>query len=137
MFQSLILPMKIGVSYGSGALKALQNDNIPELDLLVREAIQNSSDAAINQPEDSCNINFTQGSFSPEAFNALLPDIGHILNRRYATATADYLEIRDYKTSGLTGPIRQKDLDPNDHGNYFKLVFDTGKEQTKIGRAHV
>lgn len=130
MFQSLILPMKIGVSYGSGALKALQNDNIPELDLLVREAIQNSSDAAINQPEDSCNINFTQGSFSPEAFNTLLPDIGHILNRRYATATADYLEIRDYKTSGLTGPIRQKDLDPNDHGNYFKLVFDTGKEQT-------
>ena len=65
MFQSLILPMKIGVSYGSGALKALQNDNIPELDLLVREAIQNSSDAAINQPGDSCNINFTQGSFSP------------------------------------------------------------------------
>lgn len=40
MFQSLILPMKIGVSYGSGALKALQNDNIPELGLLVREAIQ-------------------------------------------------------------------------------------------------
>lgn len=61
------LPMKIGVSYGSGALKALQNDNIPELDLLVREAIQNSSDAAINQPGDSCNINFTQGSFSPNA----------------------------------------------------------------------
>ena len=60
----------------------------------------------------------------------MLPDIGHILNRRYATATADYLEIRDYKTSGLTGPILQKDLDPNDHGNYFKLVFDTGKEQT-------
>lgn len=130
MFQSLILPMKIGVSYGSGALKALQNDNIPELDLLVREAIQNSSDAAINQPYNSCNINFTQGNFSPEAFNAMLPDICHILNRRYATETADYLEIRDYKTSGLTGPILQKDLDPNDHGNYFKLVFDTGKEQT-------
>ena len=60
MLQSLILPMKIGVSYGSGALKALQNDNIPDLDLLVREAIQNSSDAAIGQPEDSCNINFIE-----------------------------------------------------------------------------
>lgn len=130
MFQSLILPMKIGVSYGSGALKALQNDNIPELDLLVREAIQNSSDAAINQPGDSCNINFTQGSFSPKAFNALLPDIGPILDRRFPNETADFLEIRDYKTSGLTGPILQKDLDPDDHGNYFKLVFDTGKEQT-------
>ena len=130
MFQSLILPMKIGVSYGSGALKALQNDNIPELDLLVREAIQNSSDAAIDQPDDSCNINFTQGSFSSKAFNALLPDIGPILDRRFPNDKADYLEIRDYKTSGLTGPILQRDLDPDDHGNYFKLVFDTGKEQT-------
>ena len=83
MLQSLILPMKIGVSYGSGALKALQNDNIPDLDLLVREAIQNSSDAAIGQPEDSCNINFTQGTFSPAAFNALLPDVGPILDRRF------------------------------------------------------
>lgn len=130
MLQSLILPMKIGVSYGSGALKALQNDNIPDLDLLVREAIQNSSDAAIGQPEDSCNINFTQGTFSPAAFNALLPDVGPILDRRFPNDIAEYLEIRDYKTSGLTGPILQRDLDPNDHGNYFKLVFDTGKEQT-------
>lgn len=130
MLQSLILPMKIGVSYGSGALKALQNDNIPDLDLLVREAIQNSSDAAIGQPEDSCNINFTQGTFFPAAFNALLPDVGPILDRRFPGDTAEYLEIRDYKTSGLTGPILQRDLDPNDHGNYFKLVFDTGKEQT-------
>lgn len=82
MFQSLILPMKIGVSYGSGALKALQNDNIPELDLLVREAIQNSSDAAINQPEDSCNIFYTQCwsikwtiRFLPSKMNHLLADI--------------------------------------------------------------
>lgn len=130
MLQSLILSMKIGVSYGSGALKALQNDNIPDLDLLVREAIQNSSDAAIGQTEESCNINFTQGNFSPAAFNVLLQDVGPILNRRFSGDTAEYIEIRDYKTSGLTGPILQRDLDPNDHGNYFKLVFDTGKEQT-------
>lgn len=130
MLQSLILPMKIGVSYGSGALKALQTDKIPELDLLVREAIQNSSDAAINEPEDSCNINFTQGAFRPTEFNAIIPDIGPILDDRFRGETADYLEIRDYKTSGLTGPILQSKLDPNDHGNYWKLVFDTGKEQT-------
>lgn len=130
MLQSLILPMKIGVSYGSGALKALQNDNIPDLDLLVREAIQNSSDAAIGQSADSCNINFTQGKFTPAMFNALLSDLGPILDHRFPDDTAEFLEIRDYKTSGLTGPILQKDLDPNDHGNYFKLVFDTGKEQT-------
>lgn len=130
MFESLILPKKIGVSYGSGALKALQNESIQPLDLLVREAIQNSSDAAINQPDDSCNINFTQGSFSPGAFNALFPDIGPILNSRYPEERADFLEIRDYKTSGLTGPILYRNSSPEDHGNYLKLVFDTGKEQT-------
>lgn len=130
MLQSLILPMKIGVSYGSGALKALQNESMPELDLLVREAIQNSSDAAIGLPDESCNINFTQGQFVPAEFNSMLSDIGPILDKRFPNDSAEYLEIRDYKTSGLTGPILQGDLDPDDHGNYFKLVFDTGKEQT-------
>ncbi len=72
MLESLILKMGKGVAYGSSALKALQNDNLPELDLLVREAIQNSSDAAIDQPGDSCKINFTQGSFCPANFNSFL-----------------------------------------------------------------
>lgn len=130
MLQSLILQMNIGISYGSGALKALQNDNIPELDLLVREAIQNSSDASLEQPEDSCSVNFTQGKFSPPAFNSMLSDIGPVLDKRFQCEEADFLEIRDSKTSGLTGPVRVADLDPNDHGNFFKLVFDTGKEQT-------
>jgi hypothetical protein len=44
---------------------------------------------------------------------------------------ADYLEIRDYKTSGLTDRFYKGKLDPNDHGNYWKLLFDTGEtEQT-------
>ena len=47
MLDELIKTMDHGVSYGSGALKALQNDSLPDLDLLVREAIQNSSDAAL------------------------------------------------------------------------------------------
>ena len=42
-----ILELTQSVSYGSVTLKSLQNDNIPELDLLVREAIQNSSDASL------------------------------------------------------------------------------------------
>lgn len=63
MFQSLILPMKIGVSYGSGALKALQNVNIPELDLLVREAIQNSSDAlSISRRTPATSISHKEAS---------------------------------------------------------------------------
>ena len=47
MLDREILRTDYGVSYGSVTLKSLQNDNVPELDLLVREAIQNSSDAAL------------------------------------------------------------------------------------------
>ncbi|MDO4648266.1 MAG: hypothetical protein Q4B26_06405 [Eubacteriales bacterium] len=130
MLDELIKTMDHGVSYGSGALKALQNDSLPELDLLVREAIQNSSDASLGQDDERFDVNFNVGVFSPSVFNATMPSLMSILNKRYAAASADYLEIRDMRTSGLTGPVRLSELDREDHGNYFKLVFDTGKEQT-------
>ena len=132
MLDSHILGMDYGSSYGSGSLKALQNDNLPEIDLLVREAIQNSSDASLREPFDSFGVSFNYKKFSPKRFNNILSDVKDILNERYPDEEADYLEIRDYKTAGLTGSIRRADVakSPDDHGNYFKLVFDTGKEQT-------
>lgn len=132
MLDSHILGMDYGSSYGSGSLKALQNDNLPEIDLLVREAIQNSSDASLTEPGDSFGVNFNYKKFSPKLFNSVLGDVVDILNKRYPEDEADYVEIRDRKTSGLTGKVRRAEVaqDPDDHGNYFKLVFDTGKEQT-------
>ena len=130
MLDSCILGMTYSSAYGSGALKVLQNDNIPEIDLLVREAIQNSSDASLKEQEKFFTVNFRYHEFCPQTLNALFSDIGGILNERYSDSVADYLEIRDSKTSGLTGNVHIKEVDPNDHGNYFKLVFDTGKEQT-------
>lgn len=132
MLDSHILGMDYGSSYGSGSLKALQNDNLPEIDLLVREAIQNSSDASLRESGDSFGVSFNYKTFSPKQFNDLLSDVKALLNERYPESEADYLEIRDYKTSGLTGSVRRAEVAqfPDDHGNYFKLVFDTGKEQT-------
>lgn len=130
MLDSCILGMNYGSSYGSGALKALQNDNIPEIELLVREAIQNSSDASLNQPGKSFEVDFNFHEFQPARLNAIFEDISGILDSRYPAERADYLEIRDHRTSGLTGKVRKTEIEPNDHGNYFKLVFDTGKEQT-------
>ena len=128
MLDSIIPELDYTSTYGSSVLKSLQNDNLPELDLLVREAIQNSSDAAIGLPEKSFNVNFSLGTFAPDRLNDMLSGISSILNDKYQ-GSADFLEIRDYKTSGLTGPVRKSELDPLDHKNYFKLVFDTGKEQ--------
>lgn len=130
MLDELIKTMDHGVSYGSGALKALQNDNLPEIDLLVREAIQNSSDASLKIDADRFDVNFTIGTFCPLKFNSELGSLKAILNKHYFEESADYLEIRDMRTTGLTGPVRLSELDREDHGNYFKLVFDTGKEQT-------
>jgi len=129
---SQILKINYGVSYGSVTLKSLQNDNIPELDLLVREAIQNSSDAALEQDSDSYSVSFVTGSFTPIEFNDIMTGIEDILNEKYPQSTAEFLEIRDTKTSGLTGDIRLSDVTKNkeDHGNFFKLIYDTGKKQT-------
>ena len=88
-----ILKTNYGVSYGSVTLKSLQNDNIPELDLLVRESIQNSSDAALNLPGQSYCVNFTTGTFIPKDFNGFLTGIEAELNSRYTAPSADFYTI--------------------------------------------
>lgn len=128
-----VLELTQSVSYGSVTLKSLQNDNIPELDLLVREAIQNSSDAALKEPGDSFTVKFNTGTFVPARFNTNLSGIESILDGMFLGESADFLEIRDTKTQGLTGPLRIDDMPPDDHGNFFKLIFDTGKKQTQAG----
>ena len=131
MLDKLILKTDYAVSYGSVTLKSLQNDNIPELDLLVRESIQNSSDAALSLPGQSYNVNFTTGTFKPSAFNSFLTDIEDDLNTRFPNEVSDFLEIRDTGTSGLTGCVRKSEIKSDDHGNFFKLIYDTGKRQTQ------
>ena len=131
MLDKLILKTDYAVSYGSVTLKSLQNDNIPELDLLVRESIQNSSDAALSLPGQSYNVNFTTGTFKPSAFNSFLSDIEDDLNKRFHNEVSDFLEIRDTGTSGLTGCVRKSEIKSDDHGNFFKLIYDTGKRQTQ------
>ncbi len=130
MLDELIKTMDYGISYGSGTLKALQNDSLPELDLLVREAIQNSSDAARKIENARFDVNFSVGTFKSHNLNLELNSLAKVLDDRYQGQECEFMEIRDTRTSGLTGPVQLSELDREDHGNYFKLVFDTGKEQT-------
>lgn len=130
MLDREILKTDYGVSYGSVTLKSLQNDNVPELDLLVREAIQNSSDASLKEPGRSYTVSFLTGSFRPAGFNVFMSGLEDSLDSRYPEPNADFLEIRDTKTSGLTGKIRKAEIKKDDHGNFFKLIYDTGKRQT-------
>ena len=133
MLDRFILPIDYGVSYGSVTLKSLQNENVPELDLLVREAIQNSSDASLKQPGPAFAVNFTAKTFCPAQFNSYLTDIEDYLNARFPGDSAHFLEIRDIMTSGLTGNTKKENIKKEDHGNFFKLIYDTGKRQTQSG----
>lgn len=131
MLNKYILPPGYANVFGHLVLEGLQNNNMPTLDLLVREAIQNSSDASIKQKSKLVNVNFSYGTFYPEDFNNELEGISKVLNKRYQTEKADYLEIRD-KSMGLTGPTSIFQVtNGKNRGNYFKLVFDTGKKQTE------
>ena len=118
-----ILELGHSIAYGSVTLKSLQNENIPEIDLLVREAIQNSSDASLGEADDSFTVKFNTGTFVPSRFNTNLSGIEDILDEKFPEETAEFLEIRDTKTAGLTGPIHMRDVLPKDHGNFFKLIF--------------
>ena len=123
MLDYYVLPINYGVAYGSVTLKSLQNDNIPELDLLVREAIQNSSDASLKEPGDSFKVNFQTGKFIPGNLNSFITGLEDVLNEKFNTETADFMEIRDTKTAGLTGCIKKAEIVDDDHGNFFKLIL--------------
>lgn len=123
-------------SYGSVLLKSLQTEKLPELDLLVREAVQNSSDASLDlKGSNSVWIDFTYKSFDAEALCEQLGAIGRELSRNASDIISckKCLEIRDRKTTGLTGPYKKEELNKSDHGNYFKLIFDSGINQTQAG----
>lgn len=127
---SFIAKADYGSIAGSAVLKSLQNGSMPTLDLLVREAIQNSLDAAQQNPEAFCRVRFQTGHFDKKLLNPLFDGIDSVLSEKYGSeGQADYLEIRDLKTSGLNGPVEKKYLARKDHGNFLKLIFDTGKQQ--------
>lgn len=114
-------------TYGHSVLASLQNHSIPQLDLLVREAVQNSSDAAIDSDHNSVHVDFRVGDFDAPAFNREFAGLDELLPGFTEGLPARFLEIRDKKTSGLTGSYRRPD--DGDHSNFVKLIFDSGKTQ--------
>lgn len=117
---------------GSSLLRLIQNQDIPLLDLLVRESIQNSLDAA-SKDHQNVNVQMTVGEFQPESLNAHFEKIAEGLNRRYHDEKYQYIAIRDSNTVGLTGPVRYSDVKGNTFGNLLKLVYEICKPQLNEG----
>lgn len=117
---------------GSSLLRLIQNNNMPVLDLLVRESIQNSLDAA-KDSADCVNVRFIKGRFKSDAFANELSGITSTLNQRFRESRYDYLAVQDSNTQGLTGPLNYSQIRDGQYGNLLKLVYEICKPQEQEG----
>lgn len=126
------------VQKGSALMKLLMNDHTPVLDLLVRESIQNSLDAAAekNNLELPVAVHFQVGSFNSSALNECLEGVSDRLNKKFPNdddSKYKFLSISDKGTQGLTGPLNIEDVTGDKLGNLIKLVYDICKPQDESG----
>ena len=118
---------------GSSLLRLIQNNNMPVLDLFVREAIQNSLDARIEEA-DCVNVELIAGEFNADSFTGYLDMVGDSLKSLYPNGVYEYLAVRDSNTVGLTGNLHYDDVtDEKDYGNLLKLVYEISKAQDTEG----
>ncbi|SER70790.1 hypothetical protein [Salisediminibacterium halotolerans] len=117
---------------GSSLMRLIQNNDLPVLDLLVRESIQNSSDAA-NEDTDEVRVAFTLNTFDTDSLNRHFSGIEEKLKDRFPESKGTYLEIRDSNTSGLTGPLHHSEVNGSDFGNLINLVYEISKPQQREG----
>ena len=110
---------------GSDLQKMIQNKDMPILDLLVRESIQNSLDAKDDSsPSHFVTVEFNYGDFNRDALNSELEGIN--LSNKPLWGNR-YLSISDKNTVGLTGKYDDK------KSNLYKLVFGIMDAQQASG----
>ena len=122
------------VMTGSSILEAIQNKKNAELDLLIREAIQNSLDAKPKDNEkpliekinigDICNAEKFANYFSK--IETELTQIAK--NKKYTK----YICLKDINTTGLTGEVMMSKSGENNLGNYLSLIKNIAKPQKKF-----
>lgn len=117
---------------GSSLLKLIQNNNMPILDLLVRESIQNSLDAK-DEDKEFVIVEFFTGEFDKILLNEELEGITDSLNKKYWKNDYKYIAVRDSNTVGLTGKLHFDDVTDNQYGNLLKLIYEIGKPQEAEG----
>lgn len=117
---------------GNSLLKLIQNNNMPILDLLVRESIQNSLDAK-NEKDPYVTVEFLTGEFNKLSLNNELEGIKDSLNKKYWKNEYKYIAVRDSNTVGLTGKMHYDEVTDNQYGNLLKLIYEISKPQEAEG----
>ena len=112
---------------GSSVLKMMQNNNMPSLDLLVRESIQNSLDAALPFAQQ-VGVHFQHGKFDKNDFFDFLPSLNNNVIQKI-NVESDFISITDINTYGLTGNLDGIYKPDETKQNLGKLVFHIMKAQ--------
>ncbi|MGN9013486.1 hypothetical protein ACTNBP_12270 [Oliverpabstia intestinalis] len=117
---------------GSSLLKLIQNNNMPVLDLLVRESIQNSLDAR-KDGSKYVEVDYLTGKFDSVKLREELEGITKPLIKRFPENEYDFIAVKDSNTVGLTGEMNYKKVKNNDYGNLLKLIYEICKPQENEG----
>lgn len=119
---------------GRSLLRLIQNQEMPLLDLLVRETVQNSLDA-VNPEKPFVNVDFSVRQFNSKKLNKHFEQAADKLNQLFPSSVRKYdsLVITDSNTVGLTGPVQYKDVKNQNFGNCLKLIYEICKPQTEEG----
>ena len=117
---------------GSSLFRLMQNNDMPLLDLFVRESIQNSLDARRSETR-FVDVDYMTGRFNSALLSKELEGITASLNKKYPKSEYDFLAIRDSNTVGLTGEMDYKKVKDNKYGNLLKLVYEICKPQDSEG----
>jgi len=116
---------------GDSLLKLIQNNDLPILDLLVREAVQNSLDAGIGvEGHNSVFVDIGIKDINVPNFVKHLDGIKNRLNEKFGGLPQKAIYIEDANTTGLTGSLDFKRL-PN--SNIFKLIYGISMAQETPG----
>jgi|GEM_PF-3107040 len=131
-FTRQVLQPGFGVHYGSNVLQCLMDDASPGVDLLVREAVQNSLDAAADGAS-YVSVEFEYSKIELSSLRGILDEetVGSLIEKRAYLDGGLY--IRDKGTVGLSGPKRFIDGNHGNYGNFLKLCFSVGLKQEKEG----
>lgn len=104
---------------GSKALELIMDNKTPKIDLLVRESIQNSADATLDDAR-CCRIKFDLKQFSNNKFASFFEDYDKRFMEEFGDSMPKALIISDYRTTGLLGKPYE---DPHHPNNLYKLVY--------------
>jgi len=116
---------------GNSLLKLIQNNDLPILDLLVREAVQNSLDAGIRvEGHDSVYVDIGIKDVNVTNFSKHLDGITDRLNEKFGASPQKAIYIEDANTTGLTGSL---DFKKSPNGNIFKLIYGISMAQETPG----